>query len=91
MQAYFDKFAVNGTVDVGGLKKIVKDFGFDVNQDEAKLIIKLTNRSNNTQSEQNSLNIQSFIQLMTRDDVFYRTLQLNQQSSNHAAFSNNFS
>lgn len=48
LKAYFDQFSVNGTVDVGGLKKIVKDFGFDVNEDEAKLIIKLTNRSNNT-------------------------------------------
>lgn len=46
LQDYFNKYSVNGVVDENGIKKIVKQYGFDVNEDEAKLIIKLTNRSN---------------------------------------------
>ena len=33
LQTYFDNYAKNGLVDAEGLKRIVKDYGFDINQD----------------------------------------------------------
>lgn len=31
MQDYFNIYSVNGAVDANGIKKIVKEYGFDVN------------------------------------------------------------
>ena len=35
------------------MKKIVKEYGFDVNEDEAKLIFRLTNRSQGINPDNN--------------------------------------
>lgn len=78
LKAYFENYANDGVIDSQGLRKIVKEYGFDINEDEANLIFKLTHKSNKSEKETNSLNIDGFIELMTKDDVFYKTLQIGQ-------------
>ena len=53
------------------MQGIVREYGYDVNDDEAKLMIRLTG------SSEDSLPIGKFVQLMTRDNVHYGTLKIN--------------
>ena len=46
LQKYFDSYAENGSINHEGLRKVVKQYGFDINDDEANLIFKLTHRAN---------------------------------------------
>lgn len=39
---YFDQYSKDGKVGIEEIQKIVKEYGYDVNTDEAKLIFKLT-------------------------------------------------
>jgi Ca2+-binding EF-hand superfamily protein len=67
---YFNKFAnKNKLIEKDELKKIVKEYGYDINDDEASIIFKLT-----TDGKANHLDISSFVELMGRDNVYFRTL-----------------
>lgn len=33
LQQYFEKYASEGKIDGNGLRKIVKEYGFDINED----------------------------------------------------------
>lgn len=45
MKEYFDSYTNNGrSIGIEGLKKIVNEYGYDINHDEAKLIMRLANR-----------------------------------------------
>jgi hypothetical protein len=48
----------------------VKEYGYDVNADEAKLIFKLTGNKGE------GLVIDEFVELMTKDNVHFRTLKI---------------
>lgn len=42
LKEYFDKYAKNGKIGVEQLQNIVGQYGYDINDDEAKLITRLT-------------------------------------------------
>lgn len=45
MKEYFDSYTKNGlSINIEGLKKIVTEYGYDINNDEARLIMRLANR-----------------------------------------------
>ena len=82
LKQYFENFS-NGSNQITekGLKKIVKEYGFDITEDEAKLIFKLTNR-NTEEKDDSGLTLGGFVDLMTKDDVFYKTLKINNIKQN---------
>lgn len=61
MQTYFDQYSVNGTIDTKGLQKVVKQYGFDITDDEAKLIFRLTHKSNKSSQKKDQLKIDGFV------------------------------
>lgn len=42
-QVYQQYANTEGKLDSGGVKRLVKEFGFDVNEDEIRLMLSLTN------------------------------------------------
>ena len=91
LKQYFEKFS-NGSNQINekGLKKIVKEYGFDITEDEAKLIFKLTNR-NGQEKDENGLTLGGFVDLMTKDDIYYKTLKINNSQENQEGKIDNFS
>ena len=76
MKEYFQTFAnQNGIIDKSGMRKLVKEYGFDVTSSEIDLIFKLSQRQDTARAE--GLPISGFVELMTKDDVFYNTLKIN--------------
>ena len=80
LKPYFEKYANQGAIDANSLKKIVKEYGFDINEDQAKLIFRLTNKDKvSANGEENQmLKVDGFVELMTKQDIFYKTLRLGQ-------------
>lgn len=52
------------------MKKIVKEYGYDVTDDEVRVIFKLSG------SKENYLGIDHFIDLMTKENIHFKTLKL---------------
>lgn len=52
------------------MKKIVREYGYDITDDEAKIIFKLTG------AKEDSLGIDKFIDLMTKENIHFKTLKL---------------
>ena len=63
------------------MKKIVKEFGFDANENEVDMLFKLTDKNS-----ENGLNIQSFIDLMTKDNVYFNTINIERKHFQDEAF-----
>lgn len=51
------------------MKDIVNEYGYDVTEEEAKLIFRLT-------GAKKDLNLNQFIELMSRDNVHFSTLKI---------------
>jgi len=69
LREYFGRFAREGKVGVDELKDLVNEYGYDINEDEAKLIFRMTGAANH-------LNLNQFIELMSRDNVHFSTLKI---------------
>ncbi len=52
------------------MKNIVRQYGYDITEDEAKIIFRLSG------AKQNNLGINQFIDLMTKDNIYFRTLKI---------------
>ena len=61
LHAHYQKYANNGVIDQNALKKIVKQYGYDINEDEAKLIFKLTHNSNKSERYDDYLKMDGFV------------------------------
>jgi Ca2+-binding EF-hand superfamily protein len=69
LREYFGRFAKEGKVGVEELKDLVNEYGYDISDEEAKLIIRLT-------GAKNKLNLNEFIELMSRDNIHFSTLKI---------------
>ena len=63
------------------MKNVVKEFGFDVNDDEVDMIFRLTNRN-----AHDGLNINNFIDLMTKENVHFSTISLDRKHFQQQSF-----
>jgi hypothetical protein len=72
------------------LRKIVKEYGYDISEDETKLMFALTHHSNNSEKRENHLKIDGFVELMTKDDIFFKTLDLKPVNQGDMTFGTNF-
>ncbi len=70
MNEYFANSSKNGKVGIEEMKKIVREYGYDVTDDEVKVIFKLSG------SNENYLGIDQFIELMTKENIHFKTLKL---------------
>ena len=61
------------------MKSIVKEYGYDISDDEAKLIFKLT-----TGGKKDQLDMADFVELMTKDNVYFRTFKFAKKDKAHA-------
>lgn len=52
------------------MKNLVKEYGYDITDDEAKIMFRLTG------AKQDGLAIDQFIELMTKENVHFKTLKL---------------
>jgi hypothetical protein len=71
LEGYFHSFAREGRVGVQEMKEMVREYGYDITDDEARLIFRLSG------GQQDGLAMGDFVELMTKDNVHFRTLKLN--------------
>ena len=60
LRPYFNRFARQGKIGIQQLQDVVNEYGYDISEDEAKIICRLTG------SNKNELNINQFVELMSR-------------------------
>lgn len=72
-QVYEQYANSDGKIGNNGVKKLVREFGFDVNDDEIKLMLSLTN---NKVHDSVALGIEEFISLTSKPNIFFETLKL---------------
>ena len=53
------------------MKNVVKTYGYDINDDQAKIMFRLAG------SKEDSLTIDKFIELMAKENVYFKTLRIN--------------
>ena len=93
LKMYFQKYVnEEGIIDRISLRKIVKEYGFDITEDEARLIFRLTNKNKIDDNDPvQGLKSDGFVELMTKQDVFYKTLRIGQEDPKSPRAVKNFS
>jgi len=77
---YENYASADGKIGNSGIKKLVKEFGFDVSEDEIRLMLSLTN---NRVQDNVSLGIDEFINLTSRPNIYFETLKLKENNTVH--------
>jgi Ca2+-binding EF-hand superfamily protein len=70
LNGLFSNFAKDGKVGTEEMKNIVREYGYDVTDDEAKIIFRLSG------AKEDYIAIDQFIELMTKENVHFKTLKL---------------
>jgi Ca2+-binding EF-hand superfamily protein len=70
LNAYFNNFADKGRVGIEEMKRIVREYGYDITDDEAKILFRLSG------TKEESLAIDQFVELMTKENVHFKTLKI---------------
>jgi len=77
MKHTYENYAsADGKIGDDGVKKLVREFGFDVNYDEVRLMLSLTN---NRVQDNVALGIDEFINLTSKPNIYFETLKFKDQ------------
>ncbi len=67
-------------MDKNGFKRLIKEYGYDINEHEINLILRLNkvHDREDVQSEKDitGLDMPQFLNLMTKENVYFKTLKL---------------